>query len=60
MKRNCPVRVDVDTKETLKSLQRELQAIENKDIPMGEIIKRMSRGEDIKFRLKQGSVERRK
>ena len=53
------VKVENQTLDKLKCMKRELSAIENKDIALGEIIKRMSSGEDMMNRLRQGSVERR-
>jgi hypothetical protein len=52
------VKIEPQTLETLKALKRELSVIENKDIALGEIIKRMSSGEDVRFRLKQGALDR--
>ena len=58
-RKNCPVRVDRNTRDELMNLKRELQVLENKELPLGEIIRRMSKGEDIKLRLKEGALERR-
>ena len=57
-KRNCPVRLSLNDKIKLKTFQKQLEAIENNDIAMGEIVGRMMKGADILERLKQGSKDR--
>jgi len=57
-KRNCPVRLSLSDKIKLKTFQKQLEAIENNDIAMGEIVGRMMKGADILERLKQGSKDR--
>ena len=57
-RKNTTVRVDPKTKESLKSMSRQLSAIENDEVAIGDVIKRMSCGQDIMTRLKIGSIER--
>lgn len=60
VKRSKHVRVDKDTNEMLRKLSLELSAIEGHQVPSGEVVKRMAKGEDIPLRLKFGSMKRRK
>jgi len=59
-KNASPVKVNPKTKDILKRYQRELEYLEGDRISLGEIIKRMARGEDILDRLKKGALERRR
>ncbi|KYK20694.1 hypothetical protein AYK24_09895 [Thermoplasmatales archaeon SG8-52-4] len=59
MKKNKFVRLDDETFKTIKSYKRELQYIENDDIALGDVIKRMAKGSDIPERLRMGALERR-
>lgn len=60
MKKNKLVKIDTETLEVLKRQKRELSAIENRDVSMGDIIKRTLSGPDIGDRLRIGSMKRRK
>lgn len=57
-KRNRTVRIDEKTLGKLHDFKRDLSSIEKRDIALGEIIYRMSKGEDMEFRLKRGAIER--
>ena len=57
-RKSAHVRLDLPTKDTLKNWKRELEVIEQQDVPMGEIVKRLTKGTDTLDRLKQGSVQR--
>ena len=54
-----PLQIDKDTHEKLKQLKRELSALENRDLSMKEITKRVLGNDEIMNRLRLGSAERR-
>lgn len=58
-KRNM-IRVDDETKNLLRKYKWEVSSIEKENVAMGDIIKRIARGEDILDRLKRGSKERKR
>ena len=53
------LKIDKETHEKLKQLKRELSALENKDLSMAEITKRVMSSDEIIDRLRLGSKERR-
>jgi len=53
------VKVDIETKDFLKKLKREMERQEDKDLSMGEVIKRAVKNSEIPPRLLMGSKERR-
>lgn len=53
------LQLDNETHDRLKQLKRELSAIENRDLSMKEITKRVLGSDDIINRLRLGSTERR-
>jgi len=57
-KKNHMIRVREDTKNRLKLFKKNLEVIELDDIPYGEIVDRMSKGEDMLPRLRIGAFER--
>lgn len=57
--KNRMIRVDKDTLNRLKMFKRQMSAIENDEIYIGDVIRRVMKGTDILERLKVGSVERR-
>jgi len=57
-KRTVNVRTPVSARDKFMMWKRELSVIEGRDIPLGEILERMSKGDDTLLRLKKGSLER--
>lgn len=53
-------KISTSTRDKLLDYKRQLSAIEGKDLTIDEIIERMSSGDDILPRLKQGALARRK
>lgn len=54
------MKIDSDTLEQIKKMKRELSIIEEKDLAMSEIVKRMISVEEIRQRLRLGSEERKR
>lgn len=57
-KMNRLLKVSSWTRSQLWDLKCELQKIEKRSIPMGEVVERVLKGTDIPHRLKKGSLER--
>jgi len=55
-----PLRVDDETLKDLKKMSRKLSVLEERDVSMGKIVKRILKGDDIFERLRLGSLDRRR
>jgi len=59
-KRNRLLKIDDETLIRLRKRSREVSHLEDKDIPMGEIVERMAKDREIEERLKIGARQRRR
>lgn len=58
IKYNDLVKLDTATKKRIFKYKAELELIEGRRIPLGEVVRRMSLGDDILPRLKLGSKQK--
>lgn len=58
-KNGTTIRITPTSKKELFRLAAELSQIENRVVSMGEVISRILKAQDVKQRLKQGSMVRR-